>query len=80
MSDLQLLSEYDRLKKEMIESGRDTAKKYIPFLCNALQKDDPNLSRFDIRDRIKKDLVDVWFRSTIYENLPDEYKDQLRSS
>jgi hypothetical protein len=41
------------------------AKEFIPQLCYALQNEDAFLSNEDIRDRIKKDLIDIWSKTTI---------------
>ena len=46
----------------------------MPKLCYALKAEDQNLSNEDIAERIKKDLIEIWSRNTIYNHLPDEFK------
>ena len=55
---------------------KNRAKELIPQLCYALANEDPQLSNEDIRYRIKHDLIDIWSRTTIQENIPDEFKDK----
>jgi len=38
------------------------------------------LSNEDIRDGIKHDLIDIWSRTTIQENIPDELKDKVKQN
>ena len=56
------------------------AKEFIPQLCYALQNEDVFLSNEDIRDRIKKDLIDIWSKTTIQNNIPDEFKDMAKQA
>jgi hypothetical protein len=53
----------------------DSSKIKIPQLCEALReeqdKDGIKLSNEDIRDRIMKDCLEFWQKSTIYDAFPD---------
>lgn len=71
------MTEYDDLLAEAKEKVSILAKDYIPRLYDALMKE-PNMTPKDAGERIKKDLADKWSRDTIYENLPDEAKDDPR--
>lgn len=70
--------EYDELIKRIKEDHAIQAREYIPRLCYALKEEDSNLSNEDIKERIKKDLVDVWSLRTVYENIPEEFKDEQK--
>lgn len=67
---------YDELLQEIKSEHQSRAKELIPELCYALANENPWLSEEDMRDRIKKDLIDIWSRTTIQENIPDEFKDK----
>ena len=54
----------------------NSSKKWIPRLCAALKKENPNYSDYDIREIIMKDCIETWQKATIREALPDEYKDK----
>ena len=69
---------YDELVKTIKSEHKNLAKELIPQLCYALANEDPMLSEEDIRARIKKDLIDIWSISTIYDNIPDEFKDKQK--
>ena len=69
-------NEYDRLLKELKDDHRLKASKYIPKLCYALRDEDQNLTKHDISERIRKDLVDIWSRSTVSAYMPDEFKEE----
>jgi hypothetical protein len=67
---------YDELLQTIKNEHKNRAKELIPQLCYALKSEDHRLSKEDIRDRIKHDLIDIWSRTTIQENIPDEFKDK----
>ena len=67
---------YDELLLTIKNEHKNRAKELIPQLCYTLANEDPQLSKEDIRDRIKHDLIDIWSRTTIQENIPDEFKDK----
>ena len=64
---------------QLLEQARGSAKYWIPKLCEALRKENSEMSNDDIRERVKKDCIGTWQRDTITEALPEEYKDKLRS-
>jgi hypothetical protein len=69
---------YDQLLQEASEKAeafRSTAKEYIPKMYWALRNEDLSLTPEDARDRIEKDCINIWSKSTILETLPDEAKD-----
>jgi hypothetical protein len=73
------MSNYDDLLEEArtkAEAFRSTAKEYIPKMYEALRSENPNISPEDARDRIEKDCVGIWSKSTILHALPDEAKNQ----
>jgi hypothetical protein len=73
------LNNYDDLLEEArtkAEAFRSTAKEYIPKMYDALRRENPNLSPEDARDRIEKDCVGIWSKSTILHALPDEAKNK----
>lgn len=67
-------SNYDNL----LTQARGSAKHWIPRLCEALGKENPEMTPDDIRDTVKKDCISIWQRDTITDALPDEYKDKTR--
>jgi len=69
---------YDEILKELKDDHKSKATKYIPRLCYSLQNEDQHLSKEDITERIKKDLIDIWSRTTIYDNIPDEFKHEVK--
>ena len=69
---------YDELLRQIKKEHMAKAKEFIPQLCYALQNEDVFLSNEDIRDRIKKDLIDIWSKTTIQNNIPDEFKDDAK--
>jgi hypothetical protein len=71
---------YDELLQQIKKEHQAKAKEIIPLLCYALQNEDPFLSSEDIRDRIKKDLIDIWSKTTIQDNIPDEFKNEAKKS
>lgn len=73
------MSNYDELLEEArakAEVFRSTAKEYIPKMYEALRRENPNISPEDARDRIEKDCVGIWSKSTILHALPDEAKNK----
>ena len=66
---------YDQLLEQAKAAGLESAKTWIPKLCNALKEEDKNLSNEDIRDRVEKDCVEIWSKGTIRIHIPDEFKD-----
>jgi hypothetical protein len=73
------LSNYDDLLEEArtkAEAFRSSAKEYIPEMYKALRRENPNISPEDARDRIEKDCVGIWSKSTILHALPDEAKNK----
>jgi hypothetical protein len=71
---------YDELLQHIKKEHQAKAKEVIPRLCYALQNEDAFLSSEDIRDRIKKDLIDIWSKTTIQNNIPDEFKDETKQA
>lgn len=67
---------YDELLQKIKNEHETKAKELIPQLCYALASEDLWLSKEDIRDRIKKDLVDIWSLRTITKYIPNEFKDE----
>jgi hypothetical protein len=75
------LSSYDDLLEEArikAEAFRSTAKEYIPKMYEVLRRENPNISPEDARDRIEKDCVGIWSKSTILHALPDEAKNKKK--
>lgn len=71
-------SPYDELLQRIKTEHQTRAKELIPKLCYTLEKEDPWLSKEDIRDRIKHDLIDIWSRDTIQKNIPEELKNEAK--
>lgn len=71
-------NEYDNLLRELRQTIRRIAKEWIPKLCYALQRSDPRLTNEDIRETVKRDLILDWSRTTVYEHIPDEFKDKIK--
>jgi hypothetical protein len=67
---------YDELLAQIKSEHETKAKALIPELCYLLRKEDPWLSNDDIKDRVKKDLVDIWSPTTISKYIPDEFKNK----
>ena len=69
-------SKYDQLLEQAKVAGTEAARTWISKLCQRERKrEDKNLSKEDIKDRVEKDCALIWSRSTIRNNMPDEYKD-----
>ena len=71
---------YDEILRQIKKEHQAKAKEIIPQLCYALQNEDAFLSNEDIRDTIKKDLIDIWSKTTIQNNIPDEFKDDAKQA
>lgn len=73
------MSNYDDLLQEArakVEAFRSSAKEYIPKMYEALRNENADISPEDARDRIEKDCVRIWSKSTILHALPDEAKNK----
>ena len=73
------MSEYDDIlenARQAAERFKFTAKEFIPKMYKALRNENSNISPEDARDRIEKDCVGIWSKSTILHALPDEAKNQ----
>ena len=68
-------SYYDSLLEQANITGTEAARTWIPKLRYALKDEDKNLSKEDIKDRVEKDCVEIWSKSTIRTYIPDEFKD-----
>ena len=68
-------SKYD----QFLEQARGSAKYWIPKLCEALRKENSEMSNEDIRERVTQDCLPTWQRGTINNALPEEYKNKERS-
>jgi hypothetical protein len=74
------MSKYDDFLTQLKEDHKTTAEGAIKRLYLLLKEDDPNLSKDDMYDRILKDCLTIWARSTIIANIPDELKDKERQA
>jgi hypothetical protein len=63
-------SKYDQL----LEQARGSAKYWVPKLCEALRRENSEMSNDDIRERVTQDCLPIWQKSTIRDALTDEYK------
>jgi hypothetical protein len=69
------MSETEYLKyDQLLERARGTAKYWIPKLCEALRRENSEMSNDDIRERVTHDCLPIWQKSTIRDALPNEYK------
>jgi hypothetical protein len=69
MEEIKYLT-YDQL----LERARGTAKHWIPKLCEALRRENSEMSNDDIRERVTHDCLPIWQKSTIRDALPNDYK------
>jgi hypothetical protein len=70
---------YDNLSyDEILNMARGSSKRWIPRLCAALKRENPNYSNYDIREIVMKDCVSIWQKDTIRDALPEEYKDKAK--
>jgi hypothetical protein len=68
-------STYDQL----LEQARGTAKCWIPKLCEALRRENSEMSNDDIRERVTQDCLPIWQKSTIRDAFPAEYKQKEKA-
>lgn len=73
------MTEYDDIIREIKERHEKWAKDDIPRACYALAKE-PYLSKKDINDRVKKDLIEIWSPATISRHMPEEFKDEQKQT
>ena len=66
------MSEYDDVIREIRDMHQKTASTLIPKAYSALIAE--GLEPFDARDKIEKDLIDIFSKRTIRRNLPEEAK------
>jgi hypothetical protein len=45
----------------------------------ALRRENPNYSNYDIREIVTKDCIETWQKATIWDALPEEYKDKQKA-
>ena len=45
----------------------------------ALRRENPNYSNYDIREIVTKDCIETWQKATIRDALPEEYKDKQKA-
>ena len=69
-------SKVNNLQKPIINS----AKEYIPKLCQLFQKEHNNLTSSEVRIQIEKDCKNLWSKRTILDALPDEMKNLTKQS
>jgi|SRR5215216_110393 len=67
--------DYDGLVELARQTAIEHAKEWIPKLCEALKRENPEMSKEDIRETVTNDCRDFWSRATISKFMPDEYKD-----
>jgi hypothetical protein len=68
----------------LVELARQTAiehaKGWIPKLCEALKRENPEMSKEDIRETVANDCADFWSKATIRKFMPDEYKNEAAAA
>jgi hypothetical protein len=67
--------DYNGLVELARRTATEHAKEWIPKLCEALKRENPEMSKEDIRETVANDCRDFWSRATISKFIPDEYKD-----
>jgi hypothetical protein len=73
------MAKYEDLLKEL-EQVTVNAKEIIPKMCSCLKIEDPMLSNEEIRNRVKKDVIALGFRSDYVGHIiPKEYKDPIKA-
>jgi hypothetical protein len=72
------LSQYDIFLEQVKRNHNVTVREAIAKLYELLKEEDSNLSKDDMYDRIMKDCLEIWARSTIIRHMPDELKDKER--
>lgn len=68
-------SKYDQL----LEQAGGSAKYWVPKLCEALRRENSEMSNDDIRERVTQDCLPIWQKSTIRDALTDEYKQKEKA-
>jgi hypothetical protein len=68
-------SKYDQL----LEQAKGSAKYWVPKLCEALRRENSEMSNDDIRERVTQDCLPIWQKSTIRDALTDEYKQKEKA-
>jgi hypothetical protein len=64
---------------QLLEQARGSAKYWIPKLCEALKRENSEMSNGDIRERVTHDCLPIWQKSTIRDALPDECKNNEKA-
>ena len=57
------MTKYEDLLKELDEQISVKANEIVPEMCSCLKIEDPTLSNEEIRNRVKKDVIALGFRS-----------------
>ena len=68
-------ADYNGLVELARQTAIEHAMEWIPKLCEALRRENPEMSKEDIRETVANDCADFWSRATIRKWMPDEYKD-----
>ena len=68
-------ADYNGLVELARRTATEAAERLIPKLCEQLHKENPELSKEDVRETVTNDCKDFWLRATIIKFMPDEYKD-----
>ncbi|HJR48207.1 MAG TPA: hypothetical protein VJ799_08655, partial [Nitrososphaeraceae archaeon] len=66
------MSQEDLTYDQLLSQARGTAKYWIPRLCGALRRENPNYSNYNIKEIVMKDCIEIWQKATIRDALPDE--------
>lgn len=81
------MSEYENLLREAQSKVNDlqkpiinSAKEYIPKLCQSFRKEHNNLTPSEVRIQIEKDCKNLWSKRTILDVLPDEMKNLTKQT
>jgi hypothetical protein len=72
-------TDYNGLVELARQTATEHAKTWVPRLCEALQRENPEMSKEDVRETVTNDCKDFWSRATISKFMPDEYKDPQKS-
>ena len=72
-------ADYNGLVELARQTAIEHAMEWIPKLCEALKRENPEMSKEDIRETVANDCADFWSRATIRKWMPDEYKDPQKS-
>jgi hypothetical protein len=72
-SDMLILCESKRIESKDPNTGKETAIiERSQIGSEALRRENPNYSNYDIREIIMKDCIEIWQKATIRDALPDE--------